>query len=65
MMKTMLPDALRCQRSRAMHRFAPPLSDEARGMIVEVLHDDIDQTEELLGRDLSFWKSSHTTAAQT
>jgi hypothetical protein len=58
--KFVLPDVLRQQISRAMHQFnrapVPPLSEEARRIIIERLSDDIEQTEELLGEDLSAWK---------
>jgi hypothetical protein len=35
----------------------PPLSPEARQFVIEELREDIEKTEELLGYDLSSWKS--------
>lgn len=58
--KALLPTAVRGKLGRLLRRAnqapVPPLSEEARALIIEVLREDIEQTEKLIGRDLPEWK---------
>lgn len=60
--KAVLPTAVRRKLSQFLHRAnrspVPPLSSEARALIIDVLRDGIERTEALLEYDLSDWKKS-------
>lgn len=59
--KVFLPATVRSKLGEVLRRKnrspVPPFSSEARSLIVDMLRTDIEQTEELLGFDLSAWKS--------
>ncbi len=58
--QAVLPSAARNTLSQLLQRAnrspVPPLAEEARAIIIEVLRDDIERTEALLGCDLADWK---------
>lgn len=67
--KAVLPDIIRRKLSQLLHHAnrspVPPLSSEARALIIDVLRDDIERTEELLDYDLSDWKKRDISLSQT
>ncbi len=56
LLPTSIQDHLRELVTTMNRKPPPPLSDDARRFVIERLRDDIEKTEELIGRDLSSWK---------